>query len=101
MEMVSVDAASDSTGDSGGVGGGDLRAGIAKGDVEVSQGGQRGEDGPIERYKLRGNRRIGGKDIEPLGGRHKGEGWMEAFGGENGRGMAGEQQEQFVEHRSE
>lgn len=26
---------------------------------------------------------------------------MEAFGSENGRGMAGEQQEQFVKHRSE
>lgn len=26
---------------------------------------------------------------------------MKALGGENGRGMAGEQQEQFVKHRSE
>lgn len=60
MEMVSVDAAGNSTGDSGGMGGSDLRAGIAKGDVEMSQGGQRGEDGPIERYKLRGKLRVGG-----------------------------------------
>lgn len=52
--MVGVDPTGNGTGDSGGVSSSYSRAGITEGDVEVSQGGQRGEDGPVRRRgKLR------------------------------------------------
>lgn len=82
MQVVSVNAAGDGAGNSGGVSGGDLRAGIAEGDVEVPQGGQRGENGPVRRHKL--SRETARRGYEPFRGRHEGKGWMEAFGGENG-----------------
>lgn len=61
MEVVGIDAAGDSTGDSGGVGSGDLGAGISEGDVEVAEGGQRGEDSPVRRGKLGESESEGGE----------------------------------------
>lgn len=59
MEVVSINATGNGAGDSGGVGASNLGAGIAEGYVEVSQGGQRSEDGPVQRRKLKRKRRIG------------------------------------------
>lgn len=40
MEVMSVNATSNGAGDSGGMGGGNLGAGIAEGYMKVPQGGQ-------------------------------------------------------------
>lgn len=77
MEVVSVDAAGDGAGNSGGVGGGDLGAGIAERDVEVPQGGQRGENCPVRRHKLRRERtnRGGGETSLSEGDTRGKDGW--------------------------
>lgn len=77
MEVVSVDAAGDSAGNGGGMGSGDLGAGISEGDVEVPQGGQRGENGPVRRHKLRRERvrKGGGKTSLSEGDTRGKDGW--------------------------
>lgn len=91
---MGINTTGDGTGNRGGMGSGDLGAGIAEGNVEISKNRERSQEGSGK--VLVGLTADLGIENEPFRGGYEGEGLRETVRSENRRCMTGEQQEQFV-----